>query len=88
MEMSFIPKASSGRGVDDMLSADYQPSLDKDKSGGKRDKKVERFGAGLEKGGYTGRAGGEREISEAERKGRASRRHPGRSASKNVFRGM
>ncbi len=91
MEMSFIPKASSGRGADDMLSADYQPGMDKAKlaaADGKRDKKVQRFGAGLEKGGYTGRANGEREVSEAERKGRSDRRHPGRSASKNVFRGM
>lgn len=81
-----MPKAGGGRGEDD-LTVDYVPDA-KTKAEDKRDKRVERFGAGLEKGGYRGSATGEREVTEAERKGRTQRRHPGRSASKNVFRGM
>jgi len=91
MEMSFVPKAGGGRGDDD-LNVDYVPQK-KDSAGddGNKkagDKRVEKFAAGLEKGGYRGVADGQREVSEEERKGRASRRHPGRSASKNVFRGL
>jgi ribosome biogenesis protein ENP2 len=93
MEMSFVPKAGGGRGEDD-LNVDYVPQTKQDAtaaSDGKKrptDKRVERFAAGLEKGGYRGAADGQREMSEDERKGRTGRRHPGRSASKNVFRGL
>lgn len=85
MEMSFIPKgtkdrrpASGGRGSG---GADEQETDEEDgRRGGKgRGPKVEKFGAGLEKGG-------EGKKAEWERGGRKERRHPGRSASKNVFR--
>lgn len=89
MEMSFVPQASGGRGEDD-LNVDYVPQKKEAADDGKKpgDKRVERFAAGLEKGGYRGSADGNREVTEDERKGRSSRRHPGRSASKNVFRGL
>jgi ribosome biogenesis protein ENP2 len=87
MEMSFIPSANAGQGDDNIEGTDFIADGGK---GGKKDmqkgeRKVERFGAGLEKGGL---AAGDRELTEAERSGRQKRRHPGRSASKNVFRGM
>lgn len=92
MEMSFIPKAGGGKGMDDLAGPDYELTK-KVKGGdqgrdGKRDKRVEKYGAGLEKGGYTGTRNGEKPETDAERKGRSERRHPGRSASKNVFRGL
>lgn len=90
MEMSFMPKVGGGRGDDDLAGPDYKlekkdKNMEDEKKGGR---KKEAFGAGLEKGGFRGLAGGEKELSEAERKGRSSKRNPGRSASKNVFRGM
>ncbi|TXT13630.1 hypothetical protein VHUM_00997 [Vanrija humicola] len=71
MEMSFVPQ-QTGKGLAD--DADEY-------SGGsfrKRDK-VERFGAGLEKGG-------EDEADVLKEGGRTKRRHVERSASKNAFR--
>ncbi|WOO81319.1 Ribosome biogenesis protein enp2 [Vanrija pseudolonga] len=71
MEMSFVPQ-QTGKGLAD--DADEY-------SGGsfrKRDK-VERFGAGLEKGG-------EEEADVLKEGGRTKRRHVERSASKNAFR--
>ncbi|KAJ9102989.1 hypothetical protein QFC19_004546 [Naganishia cerealis] len=85
MEMSFIPSAGAGQGDDNVEGTDFVADPNKSKKGGKVERKVERFGAGLEKGGLP--IGG-KELSEAERSGRQSRRHPGRSASKNVFRGL
>ena len=87
MEMSFIPSANAGQGDDNVEGTDFiaDPNGKSKKKDAKGDKKVERFGAGLEKGGL---AAGDRELTEAERSGRQKRRHPGRSASKNVFRGM
>ncbi|KAJ9115526.1 hypothetical protein QFC22_005288 [Naganishia vaughanmartiniae] len=87
MEMSFIPSATAGQGDDNVEGTDYVPDPNKAKKGApvKGERKVERFGAGLEKGGAPV---GSKELSEAERSGRQSRRHPGRSASKNVFRGL
>lgn len=92
MEMSFVPSASSrsGRGEDNLSAPDYvAPSSvqQRERASGK-DKNVERFAAGLEKGGFRGLAGGETEMSADDRHGRQQRRHPGRSASKNTFRGM
>ena len=73
MEMSFIPQSSQTREDRD----------DRDEySGGtkKKDRKIERFGAGLERGL-------EEETVEGEgRGGRSRRRQVGRSASKNTFR--
>ena len=46
-------------------------------------KGVERFGAGMEKGGES-----PAEVSDRERKGRTKRRQDVRSGSKNVFRKM
>ncbi|KAJ9094755.1 hypothetical protein QFC21_005913 [Naganishia friedmannii] len=88
MEMSFIPSATAGQGDDNVEGTDYVPDPNKPKKGAlpvKGERKVERFGAGLEKGGAPV---GSKELSETERSGRQSRRHPGRSASKNVFRGL
>jgi ribosome biogenesis protein ENP2 len=68
MEMSFIPKAGGKKDDSD------------DEYGGgtfRRRSKVEKFGAGLEKGA---------EEEENMEQGRKTRRHPGRSASKNTFR--
>ncbi|WWC60785.1 uncharacterized protein I303_103361 [Kwoniella dejecticola CBS 10117] len=81
MEMSFIPSSKPrARGEQGEGGEDEQDEY----SGGTRrkDRKVERFGAGLEKGG-----GEECEDEEIQgRSGRTKRRHPGRSASKNAFR--
>ncbi|KAI5450831.1 Small ribosomal subunit biogenesis [Naganishia albida] len=88
MEMSFIPSANAGHGDDNIEGTDFIADGAGKKGKGdvkKGERKVERFGAGLEKGGL---AAGDRELTEAERSGRQKRRHPGRSASKNVFRGM
>jgi ribosome biogenesis protein ENP2 len=87
MEMSFIPSANAGQGDDNVEGTDFiaDPNGKAGKKDVKGERKVERFGAGLEKGGL---AAGDRELTEAERSGRQKRRHPGRSASKNVFRGM
>lgn len=89
MEMSFMP-SSGGRKGDDIAAPDYvaPSSLQKRQKESAAGGKVERFGAGLEKGGYRALAGGEREVSLEERQGRQKRRQPGRSASKNTFRSM
>lgn len=73
MEMSFIPQSTAKKGQGLEEEDEY--------SGGtyRHSKKVERFGAGLEKGGD------EDEETRGE-KGRTTRRHVGRSASKNTFR--
>lgn len=73
MEMSFIPKAGSGKGKLEDEEDEY--------SGGgyRRRSRVETFGAGLEKGGHE-----EDELQG--RNGRTKRRHIERSASKNAFR--
>ncbi|RSH81804.1 uncharacterized protein EHS24_007996 [Apiotrichum porosum] len=75
MEMSFVPKtgnAKRGEGIHDDQEDEYS-------GGSYRRSKVEKFGAGLEKGND--------EDDEAELgSGRTQRRHPGRSASKNAFR--
>lgn len=82
MEMSFIPKGTKDRRPG---SGAGGAGSDEDEDGGggarggKRGPKVEKFGAGMEKGG-------EAQKAEWERGGRKERRHPGRSASKNVFR--
>lgn len=86
MEMSFVPTGSSkqpgkdGSAPDDTLD-DFDSGAAEQKAK-KRDKKVERFGHGLQKG-----LEDEEDDMEGEgRSGRTKRRHPGRSASKNVFR--
>lgn len=59
-------------------------SDNKDERAGKtREKKVERFGSGMERGGES-----PAEMAERERKGRTQRRQGVRSGSKNVFRHM
>jgi ribosome biogenesis protein ENP2 len=88
MEMSFVPK-SRARGDGGAEDDDEQDEY----SGGTRRReretrgKIERFGAGMEKGEDVVRQR-ERELESAEeqRQGRTKRRHPGRSASKNAFR--
>ncbi|ODO02887.1 hypothetical protein I350_05728 [Cryptococcus amylolentus CBS 6273] len=76
MEMSFIPSSNSRSRKGGDEDGDDQDEY----SGGTRRKdRVERFGAGMEKGG--------REDEEFEdRGGRTQRRRPDRSASKNAFR--
>lgn len=68
--MSFIPKSGKGAGGDDDDGEEKQ----------RRKSKVEKFGAGMEKGDE------DREVGGDERGGRTRRRDVGRSASKNVFR--
>ncbi|KAK8869522.1 hypothetical protein IAR55_000088 [Kwoniella newhampshirensis] len=80
MEMSFIPTSSSSKrrsngGEDEDEQDEY--------SGGTRrkERKVETFGVGMEKGGA------EEDDGDLDgRGGRTKRRDPGRSASKNAFR--
>lgn len=77
MEMSFIPSGppgdfEDGRDFDGVDGAVREP----------RRRKPETFGAGLEKGGDEPENDAEGEA----KMGRTKRRHPGRSASKNVFR--
>lgn len=78
MEMSFIPSSkprSGGRGG----GSDGEDDQDEYSGGTRRRDRVERFGAGMEKGHL--------EDDELEgRGGRMQRRRPGRSASKNAFR--
>ncbi|WWD16216.1 hypothetical protein CI109_100642 [Kwoniella shandongensis] len=82
MEMSFIPATSSKRRSGG--GSDGEDEQDEYSGGTQRkERKVERFGAGMEKGG------GEDEGDDDDldgRGGRTKRRHPGRSASKNAFR--
>ncbi|OCF71502.1 ribosome biogenesis protein ENP2 [Kwoniella mangroviensis CBS 8886] len=81
MEMSFIPSSKPSRSNGPDGEDDEQDEY----SGGTRrkDRKVERFGAGMEKG----QLDDDDEGQEGEgRSGRTKRRHPGRSASKNAFR--
>ncbi|WWC69140.1 uncharacterized protein I206_103076 [Kwoniella pini CBS 10737] len=80
MEMSFIPSSKStksGKANDDDDEQDEY-------NGGTRrkDRKIEKFGNGLEKGGEES----DNDDDLQDRSGRTKRRHPGRSASKNAFR--
>ena len=74
MEMSFIPSGKARR--DD---ADEQDEYSGGTKRAERSKKIERFGAGMEKGQMD-------EEETSGRGGRSQRRHVGRSASKNAFR--
>lgn len=90
--MSWVP-SSGGGGKGKRRSSGYDEDdggMDGGKGRGKtsgkgkeRDtrKGVERFGAGMEKGGED-----QGRLSESERKGRTSRRRDVRSGSKNTFR--
>jgi ribosome biogenesis protein ENP2 len=73
MEMSFIPSGKARR--DD---AEEQDEYSGGTKRAERNKKIERFGAGMEKGQMDEETSG--------RGGRTQRRHVGRSASKNAFR--
>jgi ribosome biogenesis protein ENP2 len=85
MEMSFVPQTTGGDDEQD----EYSGGTARKERGGAgeerepRGKKVERFGAGLEKGGEE--QGGE-DLGTMQREGRSKRRDPGRSGSKNAFR--
>jgi ribosome biogenesis protein ENP2 len=68
MEMSFIPNKKADKDERDEYSG-----------GTTRKDRVERFGAGLEKGDPN-------EGRQDRRGGRTERRRPGRSASRNTFR--
>lgn len=88
MEMSFVPQTNG----DDDEKDEYSGGTARNerKSGGReerepRGKKIERFGAGLEKGGEMDDVGGE-DLGTMQREGRQKRRDPGRSGSKNAFR--
>ena len=78
MEMSFIP--SSKATADDDEKDEYTGGTRRQDRAGPGGK-VERFGAGMEKGG-----GEQEEGFEGGRNGRTKRRFVGRSASKNAFR--
>ncbi|KAJ6571725.1 hypothetical protein B0H19DRAFT_936782 [Mycena capillaripes] len=80
MEVSWVPSASSGGGMD----VDADSGLRSAKTKTKARKGVEVFGAGMEKG-YSGE---DLQLSEQDRKGRTQRRKGVRSGSKNVFRRM
>ena len=89
VEMSWVP-SSGGKGKRRASASDFdmdiEPEPGRAKGKGKeRDtrKGVERFGAGMEKGGE---APSEGKMSEAETRGRTSRRRDVRSGSKNTFR--
>lgn len=91
MEMSFIPSGSSkpnipGKGGSGggLFNDDYDEEVQAAALAAKRrEKKVERFGHGLQKG--LEEDDGE-DLEGDSRSGRTKRRHPGRSASKNAFR--
>lgn len=85
MEMSFIPSGPSkptapGTGGGGLFNDDYDPEAAATR---KKEKKVERFGAGLQKGLEEDDDG---DLEGETKSGRTKRRHPGRSASKNAFR--
>ncbi|WWC89722.1 uncharacterized protein L201_004647 [Kwoniella dendrophila CBS 6074] len=85
MEMSFIPKSGgSGKARNNDQEEDDQDEY----SGGTRrkDRKVETFGLGMEKGREDGDDNDGDDDDLQGRSGRTKRRHPGRSASKNAFR--
>jgi ribosome biogenesis protein ENP2 len=75
MEVSFVPTGSSKS--EDRIEEEFDGGAPKKRV----DKKVERFGAGLQRG-LEEEDGGEEES----KFGRTKRRDPGRSASKNAFR--
>ncbi|THV06649.1 hypothetical protein K435DRAFT_710787 [Dendrothele bispora CBS 962.96] len=74
LEMSWVPATSSGSG----------DKMEERKSKPRKQKGVESFGAGMERG----QVEMDVELSESERKGRTQRRTGVRSGSKNVFRRM
>lgn len=83
--MSFTPQTSAGA---DEERDEYSGGTARSQRVGAEErvprvKKVERFGAGLEKGGAD--EGGE-DLGTMQREGRSKRRDPGRSGSKNAFR--
>ncbi|KAJ3732603.1 NUC153 and WD40 repeat-containing nucleolar rRNA processing-related protein [Lentinula guzmanii] len=78
MEMSWVP--STDPQIQDSTEGSRRGKFGKQQD---RRKGVERFGAGMERGGED-----PVEISESDRKGRAHRRQGTRSGSKNVFRRM
>ena len=86
MEMSFIPsdapkpKQPGGGAGGGLFNDDYDAEAVESR---KKDKKVERFGHGLQKGLEEGDEG---DLEGETKSGRTKRRHPGRSASKNTFR--
>ena len=90
VEMSWVPSSGGGKGKRRSSGFD---DMDVDTEGSGRGrgkikekdtrKGVERFGAGMEKGGEAPADG---KMSEAERRGRTHRRKDVRSGSKNTFR--
>ncbi|KZV72966.1 hypothetical protein PENSPDRAFT_603451 [Peniophora sp. CONT] len=89
VEMSWVPSSGGGgKGKRRSSGYDEDDGMDGGKGKGRgkgkeRDtrKGLERFGAGMEKGGED-----QGRLSESERKGRTSRRRDVRSGSKNTFR--
>lgn len=89
MEVSWVPSSKS-TGSDVLAEGEDEDSLVGRQRGQKRASKdarkgVERFGAGMEKGGEDPNT---RTLSEQERRGRTQRRRGMRSGSKNAFRQM
>lgn len=90
MEISWVPSSkstSSARYASDVL--DPQDMLvpgGRGKPGKEKGQRIERFGAGLERGGPGPGEG--KGLSETERHGRTNRRNNLRSGSKNAFRGL
>ncbi|KAG9104002.1 hypothetical protein FRC06_006266 [Ceratobasidium sp. 370] len=77
-EMSFVPSGRADSGEEERGNARKSQKGGAGGSGGK----VERFGAGMERGGR----GKEEDVKETERNGRIKRRTGVRSGSKNAFR--
>ena len=84
VEVSWVPTTSRSAGEDDDDLVERRPGGHKRASKDTR-KGVERFGAGMEKGGENPDM---RVLSEQERSGRTQRRRGMRSGSKNAFRQM
>jgi ribosome biogenesis protein ENP2 len=90
VEVSWVPTSKSTRSDDPAEGEEEEDLVERQQHKQKRASKdtrkgVERFGAGMEKGGEDPTM---RVLSEQERRGRSQRRRGMRSGSKNAFRQM
>ena len=81
-EMTWVPSSSKQTSIDDKIASGGDGDVRRKHND--RQKGVEIFGAGMEKGGEDPSI----DLSESERKGRTQRRTGIRSGSKNTFRRM
>ena len=80
MEISWVPSSSSGKDDLEHGGGRGKTPKGKGKDGVGRQKGLESFGAGLQRGII------EKEVADSDRQGRTHRRKGVRSGSKNVFR--